>query len=66
MRAVDVEPFHLIGVHVEALGSFGDQLLPGLEAITQFPRGELTELDAPAANLLTNRDYRHVGSLKPS
>ena len=59
MRAVHVEPFHLLGVHVEALRGFGDQLLAGLEAITELPRGELTELDTPAAYLLTNRDYRH-------
>ena len=63
MRAVHVEPFHLLGVDVEALRGFGDQLLAGLEAIAQFARGEFTELDTPAANLLTNRDYRHVGPL---
>ena len=59
MRAVHVEPFHLLGVDVEALGSLGDQLLAALEAITQFARCELTELDTPAAYLLTNRDNRH-------
>ena len=59
MRAVHVEPFHLLGVHVEALGRLGNQLLAALEAITQFPRCELTELDTPAAYLLTNRDNRH-------
>ena len=59
MRAVHVEPFHLLGVHVEALGRLGDQLLAALETIAEFPRCELAELDSPAAYLLTNRDNRH-------
>ena len=59
MRCVHVEPFHLLGAHVEALRSFGDQLLAGLETITKFPRREFAKFDSPAAYLLTDRDNRH-------
>src|SRR5208337_255312 len=62
MRVVHVEPSHLLGAYVESLRGLGDQLVTGLEPITEFPRRELAELDTSAAYLLRDRDNRHAGS----